>query len=122
MTFQFYEIDSWDGDSTLYGKDKFVVRVNNNLVDLGFFSMNTSEVASGTAGTILWSHTYTTGQVNLGFESGWTDQKHSVVLDIPSSYLTTGNLKLEFEAVVNESSPNETGGIDDLKIVACPAL
>jgi hypothetical protein len=121
VTFQFYEIDSWDGDSTLYGKDKFVVRVNNNLVDLGFFATGTSEAANGNAGGILWSHTYTTGQTNLGFLS-FGDQKHSVVLDIPNSYLTTGSLKLEFEAIVNESPPNETGGIDDLRIVACPAI
>jgi hypothetical protein len=58
------------------------VRVNNNLVDLGFFATGTSEAASGNAGGILWSHTYTTGQTNLGFLS-FGDQKHSVVLDIP---------------------------------------
>jgi large repetitive protein len=120
VEFLFYEIDSWDGNNSRYGPDKFFVYINNFKVDLGFFSQSTSESASGNIGGILWSHSSISSPASLGFLS-FSDQKHSVTLDIPLSYLQSGSLKIDFEAGVSEGALNETGGVDDLKIFGCPS-
>ena len=59
---------------------------------------------------------------HLGFFSGWDDQKHNVMLDTPSFHLGSGALKLEFEAFVDQQEQtDESGGINDLRIISYPA-
>jgi len=116
VTFQFYEIDSWDNE-------RFRVRVNEQLVDLGsFYIYNTydQDNDSGITAGIVWSHTSSGRATHLGFGSNWVDQKHNVMLDIPSSYLVSGSLRLEFDFSLDQSLFDESGGIDDLRITSCP--
>ena len=42
------------------------------------------------------------------------------MLDIPSSYLVSGSLRLEFDFSLDQSLFDESGGIDDLRITSCP--
>jgi hypothetical protein len=66
VSFQFYEFDSWDGDGLVDGPDKFFVRVNEKLVDLGFFNFDGSEVDDGNTDGILWSHSFTSTPRQFG--------------------------------------------------------
>jgi len=95
------------------------VKVNEKLVDLGFFNYDGSEVDDGTTDGILWSHSFTSTPRQFGGTIG-TTAIEDLVLDIPSSYLVF-SLKLEFEASVSEPGSNESAGIDDLRIISCPA-
>jgi len=121
VKFEFYEFDDWDGDSGAlgFGQDKFQVGVNGQLVDLGFFKKEDSESASGVSNNIIWQHTSAYAPTDVGFRND-PDQRHDVILDIPSSYLTSGTLKLEFIAVLNVGIGNESAGIDNLNIISCP--
>jgi hypothetical protein len=113
VEFKFYEAGSWDDDTLPYGPDKFYVYVNDNLVDLGAFQHGVDENAQGYTKGIRWklSNDFTALGVNV----------HSVLLDIPEKYLTTGTLTLGFEAsTVDVATMNEPVAIDNLKIVACP--
>jgi hypothetical protein len=114
VEFLFYEAGSWDGNDPVYGPDKFYVYVNNNLVDLGFFKNGVDENAQGYTKGIQWRHTSLPPFPPVFI--------HSVSLDIPEKYLTSGTFTLGFEASTVDTGPlNEPGAIDDLKIVACSA-
>lgn len=122
VTFQFYEIGSWDGSGTKWGPDKFYVKVNGQTtVDLGFFNYRSSEVHTGqeTDG-ILWEVNSTTTPNTLAENENFKAQKHEVMMDIPGSYLTSKSLTLEFIVDVTEKFQNESGGIDDLVVMSCP--
>ena len=62
VKFDFYQIDSWDGNSFQHGPDKFKVFVNNYLVDFGFFTKADSDngVSGNTPldGGIRWKREY----------------------------------------------------------------
>ena len=45
-----------------------------------------------------------------------------MMLDIPSSYLVSGSLRLEFDASLDQDLGDESGGIDNLIIYSCPAV
>jgi hypothetical protein len=116
VEFEFYEIDSWNGNG-FWGPDNFLVVVNNQQVDLGFFTnFGRDPNASGTVQGISWSHNATIATTNLGFGI-FADQKHDVVLDIPGSYLTGNALTLKFH--FNVTDDEEYGGIDNLVIYSC---
>jgi len=115
VEFLFYEIRSWDGNNPNYGPDKFFVYVNNRLLDLGLFQLGVNESSQGYTNAIRWQH-----QTISNIPS--VVDVHTVVLDIPEMYLTSGTLTLGFQAATKDSGPlNEPGGLDNLKIVACSA-
>ena len=124
VQFDLYQIDSWDGDSTLRGPDKFKVFVNDHLVDLGFFAAADSDniVRSGTAvdGAIRWKCDYIDSSKARIF-GPVVDKRHGVTIDIPESFLSpSGALTLQFFADVSEGNLNEPAGIDNLLIITCP--
>jgi hypothetical protein len=136
VTFKFYEIDSWDGSgvsttapdgtvTTIHGPDKFEVKVNDDeLVDLGTFPnpnlTSANDEIEGVSGGIQWTViTDGTPIHTLGFGSD-IDQKHTVVLDIPISHLSSNTLTLQFIALLSGAIGNESAGIDNLKIISCP--
>ena len=124
VQFDFYQIDSWDG-SAFFGPDKFKVFVNSHLVDLGFFSKETTDNrASGNSpldGGIRWRREYIDSSRSRIFGTT-VDERHQVTIDIPESYLaTSGMLTLQFFADVSERNRNEPAGIDNLVITSCPS-
>ena len=82
VAFKLNEIHSWVGHSAQHGPDKIFVRVNNAMVDLGYFAMGKSEFGNGNAQGITWSHTYSTSPTNFGYFEYWNDQRDAVVLQI----------------------------------------
>lgn len=123
VQFDFYQIDTWDGN-TFLGPDKFKVFVNNNLVDLGFFTKETTDNrASGSTpvdGGIRWRREYIDSSRSRIFGTT-VDERHHITIDIPENQLApSGILTLQFFADVNEGNGNEPAGIDNLVIVSCP--
>lgn len=130
VTFDLYELDSWDG-----GKDEFFVKVNGHLVLLEeFFHMARGPnwgydlARSGVSGNISWSITPLTDSSNHGGMSGerwFNDQIHRVTLEIknPGESLTIA-LGSTLDGVVKD----ESFAIDNFKIVtagkapAAPAI
>jgi hypothetical protein len=119
VTFKFYQIDDWDGG-------KFQVKVNDDeLVDFGFFpnpNLNLlNDQIEGVSGAIQWTVTTEGTPIHtLGFGT-WIDQEYTVVLDLPLSQLSSNTLTLQFIASLSAGIGNESAGIDDLKIISCPA-
>ncbi|KAI2505208.1 hypothetical protein MHU86_9204 [Fragilaria crotonensis] len=89
VQFDFYQIDTWDGNS-FFGPDKFKVFVNNNLVDLGFFTKETTDNrASGSTpvdGGIRWRREYMDSSRSRIF-GPTVDERHHITIDIPESKL-----------------------------------
>jgi hypothetical protein len=111
VEFVFYEMGFWDGDDSIDGPDKFLIRVNDKLVDLGTFLQDFPDANQGYVGGIRWKYQSFFDVVFLG--------AHNVVLDIPEKYLSSGTLTITFQTSMTNFPANEFGGLDDLKIVAC---
>jgi hypothetical protein len=100
LTFDFYQIDSWDGEN-------FLVWMNDAIIS----SYNTSSDV----------HTYSTpqtdGTMSLGFSGGtsafWTDQIHNYTITFNT---TDTNFKLGFGSSLDEAWGNEAWGVDNLFI------
>lgn len=123
VTFDFYQIDSWDGNG-FHGPDKFKVFVNDNLVDLGFFTKEDSDnIATGITpldGGIRWRREYV-DTIRANIFGPAVDERHKVTIDIPERYLSpSGSFTLQFFADVSEGNLNEPAGIDNLRIISCP--
>ena len=126
VTFDFYQIDSWDGGSFPHGPDRFKVFVNSYLVDLGFFTKEVSDngVRTGTAvdGGIRWKREYIdSSNINTNVFGESVDERHKVTIDISERLVEpSGTLTLQFFADVSEGNLNEPAGIDNLRILSCP--
>lgn len=123
VEFNFYQLDSWDGNNANLGPDQFMVEVNDvYLVNLGFFDTVSDETGNGiTADSIEWHHTFISAAVIAGFNNAATEQRHFVWMDLPTSVLVGNSLKLRFIADLTTGVSNESAGIDNLKITSCPA-
>ena len=121
ITFDFYELDSWDGDAG----DRFAVSINGGeIVSEDFFHAGRAgrdgndPAASGRTGAVSWSIAPATdGQSSLGFTSGpaYTDQIHQVtlLLDNPGADFTLG-----FGSTLDQEIDDESFGIDNLVVTA----
>ncbi len=121
VAFDFYELDSWDGDEN----DSLAVYINGQQVLLEEFfhqgragNDGTDPARSGASGNVSWTITpVTSGQANLGFggQSYATDQVHRVllVIDQPGDAVTIG-----VGANLNQSIPDESFGIDNFTLKA----
>ncbi len=123
LSFDFYEIDSWDGTG---GWDFLNLTVNDTLVFMEAFQhanlqgVNAVDAAvrTGTAPGMSWTITpVTSGGTSLGFGSAWyqTDQIHhvEVVIDDPGA-----SLKVEFASTLGSELSDESYGIDNLQVYA----
>lgn len=121
VAFDFYEIDSWDGDQG----DSLAVYIDGEQVLLESFfhegragNDGTDPARSGATGDVSWTITpVTSGQENLGFggQSYATDQIHRVllVIDQPGDTVTVG-----IGATLNQSVADESFGIDNFTLKA----
>ncbi|MDN2483094.1 tandem-95 repeat protein [Vibrio agarivorans] len=113
ISFSFYEIDSWDGES-------FEIFVGGEpLTSLDNSAFRTQD---GTT-TLYDSEGNEVGQVVHGASqqegfSGWNDQEHQVTLTVP---VEDGQLQLGFGSTLNQSVPDESFGIDNIEITVADA-
>ncbi|CAE6952418.1 COG2931 RTX toxins and related Ca2 -binding proteins [Vibrio sp. B1ASS3] len=113
ISFSFYEIDSWDGES-------FQIFVGGEqLTTLENSAFRTQD---GTT-TLYDSDGNEVGEVVHGSSQGegfsfWNDQAHQVNLTVP---VEDGQLQLGFGSTLNQSIPDESFGIDNIEITVADA-
>jgi len=111
--FDFYEIDSWD---SLH--DKLIVTIDSWDIDLGGFDQDFDENGrTGHESGITWFLQSKDSPQDLGF-SRFHDQIHHVVMTIPNNIFQDGEMTVSFEVRVNESIVDESGGFDNIRVVA----
>ena len=122
MSFDFYEIDSWDSRFAPFGPDSLTFKVNDNAVHLGFFgSLKDEGTRRGTSKSgIRYTMTSLTKPDYLAFNPQFLDQKHRIVADIPRKLFgSTDKIKLQFKVSINSKGTwDESAGFDNIKIVA----
>ncbi len=124
IVFDYYEIDSWDGDNgdalLIFVDGEEIIR--KELFHVGRAGNDGSDPqTSGTTGGIAWTVTpLTDGADDLGFFDAFyaSDQKHRVTLTIddPGASITLG-----FGATIDDGLSDESFGIDNLSITATDA-
>ncbi|MDW1947686.1 tandem-95 repeat protein [Vibrio sp. 812(2023)] len=113
ISFSFYEIDSWDGES-------FQIFVDGEqLTTLENSAFRTQD---GTT-TLYDSDGNEVGEVIHGASqregfSGWNDQAHLINLTVP---VEDGELQLGFGSTLNQSTWDESFGIDNIEITVADA-
>ncbi|MBK7404023.1 MAG: hypothetical protein IPJ41_05190 [Phycisphaerales bacterium] len=113
VSFDFYAIDSWDGDGPNYGPDLFEVRINNNLLFHETFS-NGDKPQSFRAPDI--------GPAPLGYSANWDDSIYrniALTLELPSD---TPKLFITWVGSGLQGVLDESWGIDNLKITRSQGL
>ena len=108
IVFDFYEIDSWDGEA-------FRVFVDDTQVINHTFSGSlTDNPAAGSSGAVSWTvQRLTPFSTNLGFAAGNADQIYRYTLTVNT---TGGNVKLGFGSTLNEVATNEAWGVDNVSV------
>ena len=115
--FQFYEIDQWET------ADKMYFRMNGYYLRFGAYSYNRNE--PNIAGYFFSSSPEdqrvavsvfrdTDRGPDLGF-SGYSDQKHSIKLVIPSYYYPQARLTVGWRVQMSYPISNESAGIDNIR-------
>lgn len=115
IEFDFYRFDSWDNNAT-WGFDRFQVDIDGVQI----FSLpmpNPQAARSGTTGDVNWSHTPTTGTVELAFGTGqwWFDQIHRFVITVNNPGATVA---LTLRTALNQGGNDESGGYDNFLVTA----
>ncbi|WP_116870716.1 tandem-95 repeat protein [Vibrio splendidus] len=108
ISFSFYEIDSWDGES-------FQIFVGGE--ELTTLDNSAFRTQDGTT-TLYDSEGNEVGEVVHGVSqgegfSGWNDQAHQINLTVP---VEDGQLELGFGSTLNQSVNDESFGIDNIEI------
>ncbi|MCY2983755.1 MAG: Ig-like domain-containing protein, partial [Planctomycetota bacterium] len=107
VEFDFYEIDSWDGEAfQVFGNDKLIASDTFQSVDRGIDQGNANSVAVNKEIR------------NMGF-SGFEDQKHHYRVVVP---VENGQVKLGFGSTLNQSIADESWAIDNLVIASNSAI
>ena len=124
LEFDFYEIDSWNSDST-NGPDRIFVMIDDDKLDIGVFNVKRDEgVRRGSSENgIRWVSQSQGPPRYIGFRSDKTafmDQVHRITARVPSSfYSTDGKLMVKFQTRVTATSVyDESSGFDNIKVTA----
>jgi VCBS repeat-containing protein len=106
-SFDFYEIDSWDGEN-------FQIYINDALIFSNSFSAGGFQSpADGSSGIVSWT-IQETSNFNTNFAFGtWQEQKYTINLTILS---TASTVKLGFGSTLNQAANDEAWGIDNVRI------
>ena len=117
LSYDMYELDSWDVDERWAhpGGDKYFVEINDKVIDFGAFGGNLNDYKKGEVDGIQWTTHFINAPTNLGFFQ-YNDQKHDVILTIPQKYYADGKLTIKFRTYTDEILENESLGIDNLMI------
>ena len=108
ISFDMYEIDSWDGET-------FSIFVNDIAVFTTALNQATfNSPADGSSGAVSWTIQETSSfNGNIGYGAGWVDQKSHYVLTIST---TAASVKLGFSSTLNQPTNDESWGIDNVKV------
>ncbi len=110
ISFDFYEIDDWDG-----GSDAFQVYVDDvRVINESFRREDYNQPADGSNGNVSWTvQELETNTGNLGFNGGQHDQAYRYTLTIDT---TNANVKLGFGSGLNGNTNDEAWGVDNLAV------
>ncbi|EKZ9009732.1 tandem-95 repeat protein, partial [Vibrio alginolyticus] len=113
ISFSFYEIDSWDGESfqIFVGGEQLTTLENS-----AFRNQDGTTTLYDSDGNEVGEVIHGASQ-REGF-SGWNDQAHQVNLTVP---VEDGQLQLGFGSTLNQSIPDESFGIDNIEITVADA-
>ncbi len=106
IQFDFYEIDTWDGE-------RLYIYINDSLYRTDPFWVNSYSGYASLNDTPSIAVNLNSGTTDIGFLSGWSDEffRYTIV------YNTTANaLKLGFGTTLDEPLENESWGIDNVII------
>jgi VCBS repeat-containing protein len=108
VEFDFYEIDSWDGET-------FRIFVNDTMIFNSSISQGIFEnPADGSSGIVSWTvQQLTASNTNFAFGT-WTDQSYRFTLTINNA--AAGNIRLGFGSTLDQGTTDEAWGIDNVKI------
>ena len=108
LSFDFYCIDSWDGNDPNYGPDRFTVTHNNTTTLFNESFGNVYPIQSFRAPTI--------GPANLGFSTAFPDSIYRKILvkfDTPDNQPYT----LRFASLGLQNIDDESWGIDNVRVI-----
>lgn len=109
LTFDFYAIDTWDGNSAQWGPDRFRVYFNGNEIFNNTFSNITTNGQTYTGPALFYL-------VDKGF--GWAgDSGYRITLGFTAGATNT----LKFFASGLQSITDESWGLDNVTITRVPA-
>lgn len=120
LSFDFYEIDGWDGDGS-GGIDTFSIAISGDVddeIDFGWFKCLYSEPStSGMSekGLIKWEqNSDTIANSPQGFSDILPDQRHFMFMEIPPSFIKIGGeltltIKWSLESNIDESVGESSG-------------
>jgi hypothetical protein len=123
--FDFYEIDSWDGDNKQHGTDTLGLLVDGDVSDVigfGWFNFMFEENMAGGISPlgVKWTMTsQTIANSPQGGLASYPDQTHTFVADIPKVFFSgqrTIKLTITWNLV---GALDERVGIDNIRSVAC---
>ncbi len=105
ISFDFYEIDSWDGESFKIFVDDAVV-YNTSISQATF-----NAPADGSSGAVSWTVQETTPFNGNFAYGGWNDQRTHFNLTVAT---TAASVKLGFSSTLNQAASDEAWGIDNI--------
>jgi hypothetical protein len=123
VSFDFYEIDGWDGNGK-GGVDTFSVAISGDMddeIDFGWFKCIYSEPStSGMSekGLIEWEqNSDTIADSPQGFSDILPDQRHFISMEIPPSFIKMGGqltitIKWSLVATIDESVGESSGFVN----------
>ncbi|MCF7484910.1 tandem-95 repeat protein [Vibrio sp. A2-1] len=113
ISFSFYEIDSWDGESfQIFVGGEELTSLDNSAFRTEDGTTTLYDSAGNEVGEVV--HGVSQGE---GF-SGWNDQAHQINLTVP---VEDGQLELGFGSTLNQSVSDESFGIDNIEITVSDA-
>ncbi|MFA0194901.1 tandem-95 repeat protein, partial [Vibrio artabrorum] len=113
ISFNFYEIDSWDGESLqIFVGGEQLTSLDNSAFQTQDGTTTLYDSAGNEVGEVV--HGVSQGE---GF-SGWNDQAHQINLTVP---VEDGQLELGFGSTLNQEVSDESFGIDNIEITVSDA-
>ncbi|MDH5925794.1 tandem-95 repeat protein [Vibrio lentus] len=113
ISFSFYEIDSWDGESfQIFVGGEELTSLDNSAFQTQDGTTTLYDSAGNEVGEVV--HGVSQGE---GF-SGWNDQAHQINLTVP---VEDGQLELGFGSTLNQGVSDESFGIDNIEITVSDA-
>ncbi|MCK8085260.1 tandem-95 repeat protein [Vibrio sp. 1CM8B] len=113
ISFNFYEIDSWDGESfQIFVGGEELTSLDNSAFQTQDGTTTLYDSAGNEVGEVV--HGVSQGE---GF-SGWNDQAHQINLTVP---VEDGQLELGFGSTLNQGVSDESFGIDNIEITVSDA-
>lgn len=108
INFDFYEIDSWDGET-------FRVFINDTLTfNASFIQSAFNTPADGSSGIVSWTvQELTPFNTNYAYGAGFNDQSYRFSMIVNT---TATSLKLGFSSTLDQAVGDEAWGVDNINI------